>query len=126
MIVWLQIELHFVELAGLERLAADREVLVVASTDMLHDEDYDLVSDTDRVTLEKVESMDMDGIISSWDYSRQVFCGVGPVIAVMRFSRSRGCGKGSVMCYRNSGDDFPESRGSWVVGYGSAVFAVDK
>ena len=28
--------------------------------------------------------------------------------------------------YRNSGDDHPESRGQWVVGYGAVIFSVEK
>ena len=109
---------------ALDTLSKKKKILVIASSDMLHDPDYDLVTKTDRDTLEKVRSMDYAGIRKGWDYSRQILCGVGPVVAVMRFSELKGCKQGRVLYYRNSGDDFPESRGRWVVGYGSAVFAV--
>jgi MEMO1 family protein len=109
--------------AGLNDLAKKRHILVVASSDMLHDPDYDLVTRTDKGTLEKVKSMDYSGLLKSWDYSSQVFCGIAPVLAVMRFAQSQGCREGTVLRYRNSGDDFPESRGQWVVGYGAVVFA---
>jgi len=109
---------------ALDTLSKKKKILVIASSDMLHDPDYDLVTKTDRDTLEKVRSMDYTGIRKGWDYSRQILCGVGPVVAVMRFSELKGCKQGRVLYYRNSGDDFPESRGRWVVGYGSAVFAV--
>ena len=110
---------------ALDTLSKKKKILVIASTDMLHDPDYDLVTKTDRGTLEEVRSMDHTGIRKTWDYSRQIFCGIGPVVAVMRFAELKGCKQGRVLAYRNSGDDFPESRGRWVVGYGSAVFAVD-
>ena len=108
---------------ALDTLSKKKKILVVASSDMLHDPDYDLVTKTDKGTLEKMKSMDYAGIRKDWDYSRQILCGIGPVVAVMRFADLKGCKQGTVLEYRNSGDDFPESRGRWVVGYGSAVFA---
>lgn len=103
-------------------LAKKKKILVIASSDMLHDPNYSLVTRIDRETLEKVKSMDHDAIRKGWSPSKQTFCGIMPVLAVMQFARSQGCKKGTVLHYRNSGDDFPESRGRWVVGYGSAVF----
>ena len=111
-------------LAGLGELAAKNRILGVASSDMLHDPDYELVAKTDKETLQAVKAMDWRGVLKRWDYSRQVFCGIGPVLAVMQFAEAQGCKKGTVLHYRNSGDDFPESRGQWVVGYGAVVFIV--
>jgi len=108
----------------LEALAKRKSILVVASTDLLHDPDYDLVTRTDKETLEQMAETDYEGILKRWSGSTQVCCGVGPVTAVMRFAESQGCRRGEVLHYRNSGDDFPESRGSWVVGYGAVVFAL--
>jgi AmmeMemoRadiSam system protein B len=109
--------------AALNALAKKKRILVVASTDMLHDADYDLVTKTDKATLEKVKVMDSQGVFKRWSPSSQVFCGIGPVLTVMRFAEAQGCKQGTVLHYRNSGDDFPESRGQWVVGYGAVVFA---
>lgn len=111
-------------LAGLADLAAKKRIVLVASSDMLHDADYDLVSSTDRMTLEKVAAMDHEGILGDWAPHRQTFCGLMPVLAAMRMAGAQGCRKGTVLHYRNSGDDHPESRGQWVVGYGAVVFAV--
>jgi len=110
--------------AGLEALSQKKRILVIASTDMLHDADYGLVTRTDKHTLEMVKIMDEAGIRKGWGYSRQTFCGIGPVLAAMRFAKQKGCEEGKVLFYRNSGDDFRESRGRWVVGYGAVVFAV--
>ena len=109
---------------GLGRLAAERRVVVVASTDLLHDPDHELVSRTDRATLARVAALDGEGLLVSWDYSSQVCCGISPVLSVLAFARAAGCTEGLVLHYRNSGDDFPEGRGNWVVGYGAAVFPV--
>jgi AmmeMemoRadiSam system protein B len=110
--------------SALCELAKKKKILVVASTDMLHDPDYDLVTKTDKATLAKVAAMDFDGVIKGWSMSKQVFCGIMPVAVVMKFAELQGCKKGTVLYYRNSGDDYPESRGSWVVGYGAVVFAL--
>ena len=107
---------------ALEGLSKRKKILVVASTDMLHDADYELVKKTDKSTLEKVASMNYSEIEKDWSYSRQVFCGLAPVVTAMKYAALKGCTKGTVLYYRNSGDDFPEGRGSWVVGYCAAVF----
>ncbi len=112
--------------AALDALAGKKKILVIASSDMLHDADYGLVTLTDKDSLKRVEAMDHAGIREGWGYSRQTFCGIGPVLAAMRFAELKGCKEGTVLFYRNSGDDFPESRGRWVVGYGSVVFVAPK
>jgi len=113
------------ELVGaLGALAERRRILVLASTDLLHDPDYDLVTRTDRRTLQLITNLDDGQLLREWDYDRQICCGIGPVVAAIRFAKSRGEASGALLHYRNSGDDHPESRGNWVVGYGAAVFAV--
>jgi len=108
--------------AGLDELAGKKKILVVASSDMLHDPDYDLVTRTDKATLKLVESMDYGKLLREWSYDRQTFCGILPVEAVMRFAADQKCLKATVLKYENSGDAHPESRGQWVVGYGAVVF----
>ncbi len=111
-------------LAGaLEALAKDRKLLVVGSTDLLHDADHGLVAKTDAETLQLIAGMKADELAAGWNSRRQTCCGIMAVLTTMRFAASQGCRKGTVLYYRNSGDDFPESRGEWVVGYGAVVFA---
>ena len=110
--------------AALVKLAAKKKILVIASSDMLHDPDYERVRKTDQATLRKVAAMDALGVMRDWDYSQQVFCGIAPVVTAMKYARAQGCQKASVLRYRNSGDDHPESRGQWVVGYSAVAFSV--
>lgn len=109
---------------ALHQLAQRKRVLVIASSDMLHDADYDRVRRTDQATLKRVAAMDTSGVLNAWDYTEQVFCGIGPVVTTLQFAHQQGCRKGTVLRYRNSGDDHPESRGQWVVGYGAVTFEV--
>jgi len=112
-------------LDALEDLSGTHNVLVVASTDLLHDASYDKVTATDQSTLERITALDSAGLVESWDYRNQVCCGIGPVLTAMAYARARGCTEGTLLRYRNSGDDHPESRGNWVVGYGAVVFTAD-
>jgi len=109
--------------AALNEAAGRKRLVALASTDMLHDPDYELVAKTDKNTLEKVRSMDISGLRDSWSPQHQLFCGIMPVLTAMTFAGKQGCKAGSVLFYRNSGDDYPESRGQWVVGYGAVLFA---
>jgi AmmeMemoRadiSam system protein B len=109
---------------ALNSLARKKKILVIASSDMLHDSSYEKVRKTDQATLRKVVAMDTTGVMHDWDYSQQVFCGIGPVVTAMKYAQLRGVEKGTLLRYRNSGDDFPESRGQWVVGYGAVAFSV--
>ncbi len=108
--------------AGLEELAKIRKLLVIASSDMLHDPDYNLVTKTDRNSLKKVAAMQTDDLLQQWSYENQIFCGMSAVAVTMRFVKQQGVREGVVLHYRNTGDDHPESRGNWVVGYGAVVF----
>ncbi|MEI7880397.1 MAG: AmmeMemoRadiSam system protein B [bacterium] len=106
----------------LKKLANKKKILVVASSDMLHDDSYEKVRKTDQASLRKVVGMDIQGIMHDWDFSHQIFCGIGPVITAMFYAQQQGCKKATLLRYRNSGDDFPEGRGEWVVGYGAVAF----
>ncbi len=107
---------------ALQQLAAQTRIVVVASTDLLHDASYERVAKTDKQTLAKIAGLDDKGLKAAWSYEEQVCCGIGPVLTVMKFAKLMGAEYGEVLRYRNSGDDHPESRGQWVVGYGAVVF----
>lgn len=111
---------------ALSVLAGERNILVIASTDLLHDPDYDRVTRTDRETLALMAAMDETALTERWRYENQVCCGLAPVLTAMRFARAQGAKRGLVLTYRNSGDDFPESRGQWVVGYGAVAYPCSK
>lgn len=108
---------------GLLALGRLKPIAVVASTDLLHDPDYERVRTTDGETLAAIEAMDEAGLAGRWSYDFQICCGIQPVLAAMGYARALGCRRGIVLRYANSGDDHPESRGHWVVGYGSVVFS---
>ncbi len=108
--------------AGLGELANKRKLLVIASSDLLHDPDYNRVTQTDRASLKNVAAMKTQELLERWSYENQIFCGMSAVAVTMRFVEKQGCREGIVLRYRNTGDDHPDSRGNWVVGYAAVVF----
>lgn len=108
---------------ALKVLSTHRRIVVVASSDMLHDPDYEKVSLIDQGTLERMRLLDIQGLAKAWEPSHQILCGIGPVLVAMEFAAAQGVKEGTVLCYQNSGDLFPQSRGRWVVGYGSVIFS---
>lgn len=108
--------------AGLGELAKKRKLLVIASSDLLHDPDYNRVTQTDHASLKNVAAMKTHELLERWSYENQIFCGMSAVAVTMRFVEKQGCREGIVLRYRNTGDDHPDSRGNWVVGYGAVVF----
>lgn len=107
----------------LQALARTRRILVLASTDLLHDPDYDRVVATDRKTLDFLRRLDVKGLRAAWHPQRQILCGIAPVTCALTYASLEGCREGTVLLYRNSGDDHPEGRGTWVVGYASVLYA---
>ena len=107
---------------GLIELAKVKKILVIASSDMLHDPDYTLVTRTDQASLKNVAALQTQELLKHWSYENQIFCGMSALAVTMRFVEKQGCREGIVLRYRNTGDDHPDSRGNWVVGYGAVVF----
>ena len=103
-------------------LMAGRHGLLLASTDLLHDPDYDRVTTTDSETLRQIAALDRAGLRERWHPHNQVCCGLAPVTTMLdALVGVEGIG-GRILRYRNCGDDYPETRGEWVVGYGAVVF----
>ena len=109
--------------SALHQLSVRRKIVVVASTDLLHDADYDRVSRVDKQTLAMITALDARGLAHAWSPSSQVCCGIAPVLTLLKYMILHQVECGSLLTYCNSGDDHPESRGDWVVGYGSVVFS---
>ena len=63
-------------MAALTRLAGRKKLLVIASSDMLHDPDYERVRRTDQSTLKRVAALDINGVLHAWDQTEQVFAAI--------------------------------------------------
>ncbi len=110
---------------GLKALSEKKNIIVIASTDLLHDPDYDKVTVTDRKTLALISDGKANDLWAEWSYEHQICCGIAPVVSLIKYTKvQQNKIVGKILHYNNTGDDYPESRGQWVVGYGSVVFYV--
>ncbi len=115
---------------ALAKVAKDKRVLIVASSDLSHFPNYKDACEVDRKTLEAVAWFDpgqlTSRIQSLMSYNTPALdtcaCGEGPILAAMAAAKALGATHGVVVSYANTGDAVAEDR-SRVVGYGSVVFA---
>ena len=111
---------------ALTDVAADRRLLLVASTDLSHYFEAARAVDLDARVQECVRRFDPERLLDLFEQypegerGRFVACGGGPAIAVMRAARARGAQHGRVLEYRHSGDISGDNTG--VVGYLAAAF----
>lgn len=98
----------------------DKNVLVVASSDLSHFHGYDHAMNLDAVALKRIEKMDWQGLLADLDSGSCEACGGGPVAATIMIAQKRGADSAKILKYANSGDVTGDRRG--VVGYAAAVF----
>jgi len=110
---------------ALAGVAADRHVLLVASTDLSHYFDAATAVSLDGRVQERVGAFDPDGFLRLFEQypeaerGRFVACGGGPAIAVMFAAKARGARDGRVLKYAHSGEISGDNSG--VVGYMAAA-----
>lgn len=111
---------------ALSRVAPDRRVLLVASSDLSHYLDADTAARHDsRVTscagaFDPARLFDLFEQYPEGQRGQYVACGGGPIISVMLAARARGAREGRVLKYGHSGEISGDNSG--VVGYLAAAF----
>ncbi len=94
-----------------------RDIVIIASTDMSHYEPQELAVKKDREALEKITALDPEGLYSTVIEKNITMCGVGPVMTLLYIARHLKASRGEILKYATSGDVTGEV--SWVVGYAS-------
>jgi MEMO1 family protein len=106
---------------ALSKVLKDREVLLVASTDLSHFHSYRQARSLDQKVLDRVAAYDENGLMSDLEGDQVEACGGGPMVTVMKTARLLGADGTRVLHYANSGDITGDHSG--VVGYmAAAVF----
>jgi AmmeMemoRadiSam system protein B len=101
-------------------LAGEKDVLLVASSDLSHYQSEPVAHELDAVVADCVDRFDAEGLMRRLETSRGHACGGGPLVAVMKAARSLGADRASVLRYATSGD-VGERDKTRVVGYLSAA-----
>lgn len=92
----------------------DEKTLVVISTDLSHYNPYETAEKLDKTTINKILSLDFEGLIKGGDA-----CGIIPILAMVEIAKQLKW-KPTLLRYQNSGDVSGDK--SHVVGYASIVF----
>ena len=102
------------------KILADRNAVIIASSDMTHYEPHDEAVRKDSLFLKAVESMDETELYSIIETYRVSACGYGPITALITAARDLGVKEVKVLQYKTSGDVIRDY--SSVVGYASVCF----
>ncbi|MEM4187073.1 MAG: AmmeMemoRadiSam system protein B [Candidatus Caldarchaeum sp.] len=97
----------------------DRNVLIVASTDFTHYEPHERVLEKDRKALDKIKSLDVEGMYRVIEKHDITMCGYGAVAALLTAAKMLGGVEARVLKQATSGDaggDYDS-----VVGYASCL-----
>jgi len=98
----------------------DKNALVIASTDMTHYEPQKVAERKDKAVMEEASKLNEEKLYNTVEALQVSMCGYGPAIATITAVKELGAKKGSLLCYRTSGDIVGDY--SAVVGYASMIF----
>ncbi|MFC1802812.1 AmmeMemoRadiSam system protein B [Thermoproteota archaeon] len=96
----------------------EKEVLVIASSDLTHQESKESANKKDKYVLEAIRNLDEVQLQESVKRERITTCGYGSISVALVFSKLRKATNAEVLSYYTSGDIIGDSRK--VVGYAAA------
>ena len=99
--------------------ASQRNVLLIASSDMNHYEDDERTRRKDRLAIDRVLALDPAGLWETVHREQISMCGYGPAVAMLTAARELGAGKAELVKYATSGDVSGDR--DWVVGYAGMI-----
>jgi MEMO1 family protein len=102
------------------RVAKNRNILLVASSDLSHYHPYDEAVTLDNRVISELEKFDSETFIKNIEDRSFEACGGGPIAVVMNSAQQLGAKKAEILYYCNSGDVTGDKSG--VVGYLAAAF----
>ena len=105
---------------ALVEVLANKNAVVIASSDMTHYEPHVNAAAKDLAALKAVEAMDEKRFYSVIETRNVTACGYGPIAAVIVAAKGLGAKEAKLLCYKSSGDVTGDY--SSVVGYAAVSF----
>lgn len=102
-------------------LSHERNVLLVASTDLYHGYSYEDCYSSDSLVMETVGAFDIEGFKNLYVSRDNIACGAGPTYTVMVVSKALGASNSILIEHTTSGDVMGNKSG-YIVGYASFLF----
>lgn len=109
--------------AALVEAIGERDVLVVASSDLSHYESAAGAEAKDAVLLEAVMALDGEALVRAVALENISMCGVAPTAAACEYARLRGGSEGELVSYSHSG--LVNGDVERVVGYAGALLGAE-
>ncbi len=97
----------------------EKRILIVASSDFSHENNYDLVVKNDRAMLSYLESMNLKEAEQFRKRIRMTMCGYAPIFILIQTAKNLGTTSVQILKYANSTDIRPG--GDYTVGYASIL-----
>ncbi len=97
---------------------ADRDAVIVASSDMTHFKGPEVAREQDFILIERIKALDPDGLIEQRAVRDISMCGAGPTAAMLHVANRLGASSAELLNYAHSGEVHPSAS---VVGYASMV-----
>jgi MEMO1 family protein len=104
---------------ALAEVLANRNAVVIASSDFTHYESQASVERKDFAALKAVEALDEKKFYAVLEGQNVSACGYAPIAALMTYAKALGATKAEVLCHKTSGDVTGDK--SSVVGYAAAT-----
>lgn len=82
----------------------EKEVLIVASSDMSHFESHDSTVKKDRLAIDRILELDPKGLYSTVQEKQITMCGINPAICMLTACSKMGSKKANLIQYKTSGE----------------------
>ncbi len=109
---------------AIHEASKDRNAIIVASSDLNHQEPKAVSNQKDKYVLDAIEAMDEVKLQEAVKRERISTCGYGPVSATLVACKLGGAKSAEILSYYTSGDIIGDDRA--VVGYASAIISRDE
>jgi len=99
---------------AIAQVCQGRDAVIIASTDMTHQEPPQVAREQDMRLVEHMEKLDAQGLLETRARYGITMCGYGPTATMLAAAKQLGAQRGELIAYSNSGDVQPMPT---VVGY---------
>jgi hypothetical protein len=100
---------------AIQKTIKNKNLLILASSDLTHQEPQESANKKDRIVIKAIQSMDENKLQAEVRENRITTCGYGPISAAIVASRKLGADSATLLQYYTSGDIINDFRS--VVGY---------
>ena len=104
------------------KVCKDKNVILVASTDLYHGHSYDDCYRSDSLVLKTIKEFDIDGFKQLYTSKEAIACGAGPIYTILLSTKAMGATDCILVDHTTSGDITGDKQG-YIVGYASFIVA---